>query len=65
MARKIIFTSGTVALAHKLCFMSSQHDLPKSMDMVLSQCFSDDNLPFRAVHVRAQISSFKNLIALS
>jgi hypothetical protein len=65
MNRKLIFTSGTVVLTHKLCFWNSQHDLPKSMEMVIFQCFSDDNLPFRAVHVHAQISLFKNLIALS
>jgi hypothetical protein len=57
--------SGTVVLTPKLCFWSSQQDLPKNMEMVIFQCFSDDNLPFRAVHVHAQLSSFKNLIALS
>jgi hypothetical protein len=35
------------------------------MEMVIFQCFSDDNLPFCAVHVRAQITSLKKLIALS
>jgi hypothetical protein len=65
MVRKLIFVSDTVVLTYKFCFWSSQHDLPKSMEIVIFQCFSDDNLPFRVMHMCAQMSSFKNLIALS
>jgi hypothetical protein len=65
MVGKLIFTSDTVVLTYKLCFWSSQHDLLKSVEIVIFQCFSDDSLPFLAVHVGAQIRSFKILIALS
>jgi hypothetical protein len=35
MVRKLFFTSDTVVLTYKLIFWSSQHDLPKSMEMVI------------------------------
>jgi hypothetical protein len=34
-------TSGSVVLTYKLCFWSSQHDIPKNLKIVIYPGFSD------------------------